>query len=237
MEPIPVNKEIDVAVSFRDPDANDRHEVCIDWGDDVQTCQSPDPYPPFPLPPVVSTDTLAYASTGIFSVVAKVTDLADPGSFDTGTFGPIIVYDPDGGFVTGGGWIDSPPGAYQPDPSLTGKATFAFVSKYKKDASEPVGDTQFQFKAADMSFSSSSYEWLVVTGSDYARFKDFGTINGNVDPFGQPYRFMVWAKDGTPDTFRIKIWYEEAGVEKIVYDNGVRRPLGGGSIMVHSGKK
>ena len=41
-----------------------------------------------------------------------------------------VVYDPSAGFVTGGGWIDSPEGAYIPDPSLTGKANFGFVSKY-----------------------------------------------------------------------------------------------------------
>lgn len=31
----------------------------------------------------------------------------------------IVVYDPQGGFVTGGGWIDSPVGAYSSDPTLT----------------------------------------------------------------------------------------------------------------------
>ncbi len=45
-----------------------------------------------------------------------------------------MVYDPDDGFVTGGGWIDSPAGACQPDPNLSGKATFGFVSRYKKKA-------------------------------------------------------------------------------------------------------
>ena len=41
----------------------------------------------------------------------------------------VVVYDPSAGFVTGGGWIDSPAGAYTADPSLTGKANFGFVSK------------------------------------------------------------------------------------------------------------
>ena len=45
----------------------------------------------------------------------------------------------DGGFVTGGGWIDSRPGAYRPEPELYGKATFGFVSKYKKGATTPTG--------------------------------------------------------------------------------------------------
>lgn len=48
---------------------------------------------------------------------------------------------------------------------------------------------------------------------------------------------MLWATDDTLDTFRIKIWYEDAGGEHIVYDNGVTQEIGGGSIVIHTGKK
>ena len=89
-----------------------------------------------------------------------------------------------------------------------------------------------------MDFDSSNYEWLVVTGSNYARFKGSGTVNGELAPNGQEYKFMIWAGDGTgsdgDDTFRIKIWYEEDGEEIIVYDNGMDQPIGGGSIVVHA---
>jgi hypothetical protein len=78
----------------------------------------------------------------------------------------------------GGGWIDSPAGAYLPAPTLTGKASFGFVSKHKKGANVPTGNTEFQFKVADLNFHSSNYAWLVVTGSDCARFK--GTVSINV---------------------------------------------------------
>ena len=44
----------------------------------------------------------------------------------------VPVYDPSGGFVTGGGWINSPAGAYAPNPSLTGRATFGFNTKYQR---------------------------------------------------------------------------------------------------------
>ena len=90
----------------------------------------------------------------------------------------------------------------------------------------------FQFKAGDLNFHSSSYDWLVITGSNYARFKGAGTINNKVDPNGNPYKFMLWAGDGTgtdgADTFRIKIWYEVADIEYIVYDNGMDQAIGGG---------
>lgn len=135
----------------------------------------------------------------------------------------VVIYDPSGGFVTGGGWIDSPAGAYKTDESLTGKATFGFVAKYKKGTTVPDGNTEFQFKAGDLNFKSTSYEWLVVAGSA-AQFKGEGTINGQGS-----YSFRIWADDGATDTFRIQIW----GDSGIVYDNGSQQSLGGGSIKIH----
>jgi hypothetical protein len=115
----------------------------------------------------------------------------------------------------------------------TGKATFGFVAKYKKGASVPEGNTEFQFHTIGLNFHSSSYEWLVVTGSNYARFKGVGTINGEGE-----YKFMLWAGDDEPDTFRIKIWEEDEETNEIViYDNGMDQALGGGSIVIHTKKK
>ena len=46
---------------------------------------------------------------------------------------------------------------------------------------------------------------------------------------------MIWAGDSSPDTFRIRIWEEDAvGNETDKYDNGTNQPIGGGSIVVHS---
>jgi len=50
---------------------------------------------------------------------------------------------------------------------------------------------------------------------------------------GQPANFMVWVGDGTPDTFRIKIWSETGNG---LYDNGSNQALGGGSIKIHKEK-
>lgn len=165
--------------------------------------------------------------TGVYTLVVSATDEAGNYAESEPIF--FVVYDPEGGFVTGGGWIDSPEGAYIPDPSLTGKANFGFVSKYKKGATVPTGNTEFVFKAGNLNFHSTSYDWLVVTGSNYAKFKGTGTINGSGE-----YRFMLWAGDD-PDTFRIKIWTEDdGGSETVVYDNGFDQPIGGGSIIIHT---
>ena len=172
-----------------------------------------------------------YTSPGIYNVCLTVND----GWRDSEPNCTLaVVYDPDGGFVTGGGWIDSPAGAYTADLSLTGKATFGFVSKYKKGASVPTGNTEFQFQAGGFNFHSDTYEWLVVNQNGAnAQFKGSGSVNGALDPNGNAYKFMLWAGDGSPDTFRIKIWYEDETGGHVVYDNGFDQAISGGSIVVH----
>jgi PKD repeat protein len=168
-----------------------------------------------------ATPTHSYGEAGIYDVCLTVDD-GFGGSASACTIA--VVYDPAAGFVTGGGWIMSPAGAYTADPSLAGKATFGFVAKYKKGANVPDGNTEFQFKAGDLNFKSTSYEWLVVAGTN-AKFKGVGTINGEGS-----YKFMITADDGSPDKFRIQIW--DAG-NGLVYDNGSQQSLGGGSIVIH----
>ncbi len=205
-----------------------------------------------------STDTWGIRGNTVATAIVQATcnwwgaadgpSTVGPGSGDAVTanvvFEPWLTASPPSaceGLVTGGGWIDSPPGAYSPDPSLEGRATFGFSSKYRKGNIFPTGPTEFQFNAADLNFHSSEYKWLVVTGSNFAKFKGEGTINGEPASNDSPYKFQVWAGDGTgpngADTFRVKIWYEAGGSETVVYDNGMNQPIGGGSIVVHTAKK
>ena len=121
---------------------------------------------------------------------------------------------------------------YEGSQLLTGKATFGFIAKYlKKGTNEPTGETEFQFHAGNLNFHSSLYDWLVVNqNNSNAQFKGSGTINGEGD-----YKFMLWAGDHDPDTFRIKIWTEDSsGVETVVYDNGFEQEIDGGSIVIHT---
>jgi hypothetical protein len=142
-----------------------------------------------------------------------------------------VAYNPSAGFVTGGGWIPSPPGACQSqDPSVcqdvAGKATFGFVSKYAKAATVPSGSTQYVLHDGDLNFTGSSDQWLVVDQSGTnAQFQGSGTINGRGS-----YIFMIWATQGSPNTFRILI--TDATTQATVYDSG-SQVLGGGSISIH----
>jgi hypothetical protein len=222
--PVAVGEKIVISVSFSDHDTGDSHEACFHWGDSTQTCLLTNGS-------FVSSAAHSYMESGIFKVLVTITDSA--GTSDTGSFEFIIVYNPDGGFVTGGGWIYSNVGAYKPNPALTGKANFGFMSQYKKGAIVPTGNAQLKFKTAGLNFKSSSYDWLVVTGNDTAKFKGSGTVNGEVADDGQLFKFIIWAKDSAPDKFRIKIWYDKPQGEEVVYDNGSEQPIGDGSIVIH----
>ncbi|MHB8870597.1 MAG: HYR domain-containing protein, partial [Thermoleophilia bacterium] len=183
------------------------------------------------------TGTHTYTVPGVYEVTLTITDWA--GRTASVTSGYIVVYDPNGGFATGGGWFNSPVGAYPTDADLTGKATFGFVSKYKNGATVPTGETEFQFKAGDLNFHSAAYDWLVVSGAR-AQYKGTGTINGK-----GAYGFMLTATDGQMnggggvDKLRMKIWDKATG--NVVYDNNIgasddaapAMALGGGAIVVH----
>ncbi|WP_208609306.1 T9SS type A sorting domain-containing protein, partial [Flavobacterium xinjiangense] len=192
-----------------------------------------------------TTDNSGMASimvSGLPVEVYKVTAVAGAACASSVAYLPI--YDPNGGFVTGGGWIMSPSGALV-GSALTGKANFGFNAKYKKGSTQVDGNTEFQFQTGNLNFSSSSHDpmSLVIAGAQ-AIYKGKGTINGNPG-----YSFMVSAIDGdlkttaVADKFRIKIWLTATGGP--VYDNQLgaadnadaTTALGGGSIVIHEVKR
>ena len=234
LEPVKVNTTVTVTAAFSDPaDSADAPFTCsINFGDGTNRAGTVDGFS--------CHGSHAYETPGVYKVIVTVTD-KDGWSSSATASEFVVVYDPSEGFVTGGGWFNSPAGAYTLDATLTGKAYFGFVSKYKKGATVPTGETEFEFTVGNLSFFSDDYEWLVVAGSK-AIFKGTGTING-----GGSYKFIISAidgkDDGNSDTFRIKIWDEVDGT--VIYDNQIESvaddadpimELGGGSITVHSGK-
>jgi len=188
------------------------------------------------------TGNFTFTAAGVYKVTLTVTDGCG-GAGSASTIDEldllVVIYDPSAGWVTGGGWINSPASAYTANPGLTGKANFGFVSKYQNGATVPTGNTEFQFKAGNLNFSSTSYEWLVIAGAR-AQYKGSGKINGAGD-----YDFKLTAIDGQQpggggaDKFRIRIWDRVSG--GLVYDNQLNAPdsdepttmLGGGNIVIH----
>jgi hypothetical protein len=213
--------------------------VSINWDDNTSTSI---------LGTVTNSVTSShnYSAAGVYAPKITGTDVCTNNVISIYQY--IVIYDPNGGFVTGGGWINSPAGAYKRDLLLTGKANFGFVAKYKKGSTSVVeGETEFQFQTGNLKFNSSSYENMsLVIGGAKASYKGTGTING-----AGSYKFMLTAIDGDVsggggvDKLRMKIT-DINGI--VVYDNQINTTstgdnadpittLGGGSIVIHEVKK
>ncbi len=237
VQPIALGGSISVTGTFTDVDLGDvppdSHTGTIDWGDGSSSALT--------LASASGTSrdfsgSHKYATRGVYTIVAHIKD-AGGLSVDATCKYPVVVFDSNGGFVTGGGWIMSPPGAYTNGGS-TGKSAFGLVSKYNKGQATPDGDTEFQGPGFD--FKSTSSDWLVIVGPK-AQYEGSGTINGSGD-----YAFIVTIIDGSltakhgSDMFRIKIWDKSSGL--VIYDNQPgasdsatpTTATGGGSIRIHN---
>jgi hypothetical protein len=163
--------------------------------------------------------TYTFKDPGVYKVTLKVTDNTGVTSWvDTQNDleALVVAYDPSGGYTSGGGWANSPLGAYVTDPTKTGKMTFGFNSKFFKTATNPKGESQLTFLLGNFDFNALNYDYLVIDKAR-AQFKGFGKINGV-----SGYEFIVTVIDGSVaggggvDKFRIKIWEKTTGI--IVYD-------------------
>lgn len=244
---VAVGTSVGFTAEYTSTGVEDLHTIVWDFGDGVTATQ---------VTTSVGTATIShpYADAGVYPVTVTVTHPAYPGHEEayvqSETLRYIVVYDPADGFVTGGGWFDSPSGAYTPDdpedPDIVGRAKFGFVSKYKKGANVPTGTTSFEFVAGNLDFSSTSYDWLVVTGNK-AQYKGTGVVEG----YEGDFKFRLTARDADiqnddgfdKDGFRIQIWQTlPSGIDWVLYDNGLgadpatyggTTELGGGSIVIH----
>ncbi|TVZ57522.1 putative secreted protein (Por secretion system target) [Flavobacteriaceae bacterium MAR_2010_105] len=191
--------------------------------------------------PVSVTQSLA---AGVYKVVVTITDECENSSQEEFTY--LVIFDPNGGFVTGGGNFYSNPGAYRQDLTKMGKVNFGFIAKYDPDDHtyyQVKGSTRFNFKEGDFSFKSSSHDpmTLVVTGDKKASYRGVGTVNKSGN-----HKFVVVVIDGDAnggngiDRFRIKV-FANGSSDEVIYDNeyglaenaDVSTTLGGGSIEIH----
>ena len=163
--------------------------------------------------------TYTFKDSGVYKVTLKVTDNTGVTSWvDTqdDVEALVVVYDPASGYTIGGGWLNSPLGALMSDPTLTGKISFGYNSKFFKNATNPKGESQLTFLIGNLDFNALNYDYLVIDKAR-AQFAGFGKINGV-----SGYNFIVTVIDGSlpggggVDKFRVKIWEKTTGI--IVYD-------------------
>ena len=150
------------------------------------------------------------------------------GSSDVTASAILVVYNPEGGFATGGGWILPKADGLNTHPNA--RANFGFNAKYK--AGKPTGNIEFRYSDGYVDLKSSSIQQLVITGGKLAQFKGWASVNRQAG-----YWFFAKAIDngepGTNDTFEIKIWAPGANPEGDPSERagGV---LQGGNIVVHT---
>jgi hypothetical protein len=138
----------------------------------------------------------------------------------------VVIYDPNGGYVIGGGWFDSP----------AGKMTFGFNSKYA-NARNPKGEAQMTFGGGRMQFDANNLDYLTISGAR-AQVAGFGKLNG------EPHNFILTMIDGNAtggggvDRIRVKIWQKVTG--QLVFDSqpgasdaaDPTTPVGAGSNII-----
>jgi hypothetical protein len=233
LAPVAVNTAINVSAPFTDANLGTTDTAVWNWGDNSTSAGT--------VTETSGSGTVtgshSYAVDGVYTVTLTVTN--NLGGSGQSVFQYVVVYNPSAGFVTGGGGITSPAGAYAANPSLTGQANFGLNAKYKSGATVPTGNTDFQFPAANLTFQSTSYDWLVIT-TNQAQYQGSGTINGAGN-----YGFLVTAQDNgggsTSDKLRLKIW-DKNNNNAVVYDTqpgaantaAPTTALGGGRIQVHT---
>jgi YVTN family beta-propeller protein len=232
--PLALGTAASVTINIADPGSQDTFTAVYVWDDGTTSTLTG-------LSGSSFTAAHTYTASGVYTIQVTVTD-DDTGNAST-FYQFVVIYDPEGGFVTGGGFIISPAGALESDSTLTGKANFGFNSKYHNGATVPTGNTEFQFKAGNFNFKSTVYDFLVVAGHK-AQFRGSGKVNGTGD-----YSFILTVVDGDKpngggtDKFRIKI--VDKSTNQVVYDNKRGesddidqtdpQAIGGGSITIHNG--
>ncbi|HET7801418.1 MAG TPA: ExeM/NucH family extracellular endonuclease, partial [Humibacillus xanthopallidus] len=164
-----------------------------------------------------------------FKSQGQISSLYAPDEFRISDHDPVIVgldlTDDAAGFVTGGGFIQSPAGALVADPTRAGKGAFQIDLDYAAGATHPTGSFVYSLGGAGTPFSltGTSFDFLVIR-AEAARFSGAATVNGSAG-----FTYTVDVLDaGKSDTFRLRV---TAADGSLVYDSGVKSVQG--QIKIH----
>lgn len=102
------------------------------------------------------------------------------------------------GSITGGGWFNSPQGAYFANPRVSGKATFAFHASNMKPGRAPEGHVVFHFKNARIKFHSTAIDAINIQ-DERASIEAAGRLNGLSD-------YRIFISVATQDKDHQKHW-------------------------------
>jgi hypothetical protein len=184
------------------------YTATVDWGSG-------------PVPATVDTETYRGSGTITATLAAgypaaglhtpKVTLTRNDLLWAERTFRYATVYSQKAGTLDGKGQIQL----------SDGKASFEVTARYTKSALEPTA--KLSFSKPGLTFTPTSFEWLVVNQNKQAFLRGQGTVNGGT----RIYEYLVSGYDGkTSDAFRIKIWRGDGRGEKVLFDTQPGAPLG-----------
>ncbi len=184
---VQVGNAVTASSTFSDPGVLDTHTASWNWGDGNTTAGT-----------VTETngsgsvsDTHTYTSAGVYTITLTVTD-DDGMSAVSPPFQYVVVYDPSGGFLTSSGSYNSTAGWDKQNAQAAGDVKFGIDAKYNGGhLTIPIGQSKFTFKTGNIDFSSTSFQWLVVSGAE-ATVEGTGTINGSGG-----YTFLFSGIDGS----------------------------------------
>lgn len=159
--------------------------------------------------------------SGVYTLIVTATDDTSNSATKSTIF---VVYDPNGGFATGGGWFIANEESTLPN----GRANFGFVAKYKKDVS--TGNLEFQYQDADINLKSQTIDWLTISNNK-AIFQGTATLNDE-----GLFTFRIMATDNAEpgvdeDHFDIKIWEGTDTEADPVHK--AKNIISGGNIKIH----
>jgi hypothetical protein len=167
-----------------------------------------------------STGSYKFNSPGVYKLQMNITDQTGVTSY-ANTNGDleaiVVIYDQNGGYTYGGGWYDSQAGALATDPSATGKVSYGFSINYYKNATNPKGENQFEFKLGDFEYNALNFDYLVIQGVK-AQFKGTGKITNGPSGIAFIMTVIDGNLDGTGiDKVRMKIYNKNTNA--VIYDN------------------
>jgi len=177
----------------------------------------------------VSVAIAAFSTTGLHDFCVQGTDVA--GNVGAANCVVLAVFDPSGGFVTGGGGTNSPAGADANNPTGTGPVTFGFNVKYLPHDTTPSGDVEFHYDAGNIDFKSTGFDFLVVTSEPRAQVQGTGTINGTITC---KFTIDAWSgsfQPGNVDAYGMTIYNCNSGTANRY--NLATAPTTKGSIKIH----
>jgi hypothetical protein len=118
------------------------------------------------------------------------------------------------GWLSGGGAIQSPAGAWSRAPGAAGVASFGIAVRHLDEADAPTGFAALTFESGNLDLRSTGFDWLLFVGR-IGVAAGWGTLNGV-----EGYSFKVMAVDGGPaggGALRVRIWLSATAA--VIYDS------------------